>query len=279
MPSTKSPAARTNSPAMTPTRKTRISPAARISLRRIDRRALERLTDLYEATPNDIQDLIGDAGDNTGTIRLQRLQDLPAQTTARLRQLEEARNDLFGAELLEASAAGIAPSRAAASISTTFNRIPEDTVQILQRFIDTDGLQLSDRLWRIDRGARTAVGNAIERAVILGHGASEAARDFLARGGAVPAGIQAKLGAAAANGISKAAGQALMSGEGNAYSQALRVFRTEINRAHNSAYEAAAFEDEEVVGTRFLLSPNHPRSDICDMHANANPHGLGKGVY
>src|SRR3989304_913795 len=119
----------------------RASAAARISLRRIDRRALERLTDLYEATPNDIQDLIGDAGDNTGTIRLQRLQDLLAQTTARLRQLEEARNDLFGAELLEASAAGIEPFRAAASISTTFNRIPEDTVQILQRFIDTDGLQ------------------------------------------------------------------------------------------------------------------------------------------
>src|SRR3989304_8893376 len=96
---------------------------------------------------------------------------------------------------------------------------------------------------------------------------------------AAPADIQAKRGAAAANGISKAAGQALMTGEGNAYTQALRVFRTEINRAHNTAYETAAFEDDQVVGTRFLLSPNHPRPDICDMHANGNLHGLGKGVY
>src|SRR3972149_11160551 len=84
----------------------RASAAARISLRRIDRRALERLTDLYEAARADIEDNLRAAGDDAGTIRLQRLQDLLAQTTVRLRQLEVARNDLFGAELLEAPPAG-----------------------------------------------------------------------------------------------------------------------------------------------------------------------------
>jgi hypothetical protein len=30
---------------------------------------------------------------------------------------------------------------------------------------------------------------------------------------------------------------------------------------------------------KFNLSPNHPRTDICDVHANANLYGLGPGVY
>jgi len=30
---------------------------------------------------------------------------------------------------------------------------------------------------------------------------------------------------------------------------------------------------------RFLLSPAHPEPDICDLHAAANLHGLGPGVY
>ena len=28
-----------------------------------------------------------------------------------------------------------------------------------------------------------------------------------------------------------------------------------------------------------MLSPNHPRVDICDMHASVNRFGLGRGVY
>ncbi len=46
---------------------------------------------------------------------------------------------------------------------------------IVRRFVAEDGLQLSDRAWRLDRHARDIIVNAIEMAVIQGHGATQAA--------------------------------------------------------------------------------------------------------
>jgi hypothetical protein len=59
----------------------------------------------------------------------------------------------------------------------------------------------------------------------------------------------------------------------------LQVTRTELNRAHGEAYMAGAEQAPGVVGFRFLLSPRHPKPDICDLLARQNLHGLGKGVY
>src|SRR5690606_12522781 len=67
--------------------------------------------------------------------------------------------------------------------------------------------------------------------------------------------------------------------DASAYARARRVFRTELNRAHGTAYMEAGFRVSGVIGTRFLLSPAHPRRDICDMHAKVNRYGLGPGVY
>jgi hypothetical protein len=59
----------------------------------------------------------------------------------------------------------------------------------------------------------------------------------------------------------------------------LRVVRTEINRAHGEAYMEGAARAPGFVGFRFLLSPQHPRHDVCDLFATQNLHGLGAGVY
>ena len=45
------------------------------------------------------------------------------------------------------------------------------------------------------------------------------------------------------------------------------------------SYQNSLQDDDDVIGTRFVLSPNHPRVDICDMHASVNRYGLGRGVY
>ena len=60
---------------------------------------------------------------------------------------------------------------------------------------------------------------------------------------------------------------------------AMRVFRTEINRAHGTAYQRSVEQVPGSVGPRFLLSPAHPKTDICDLLAVQNLHGLGAGVY
>lgn len=159
------------------------------------------------------------------------------------------------------------------------SRISNDAVQFVQTFVAADGLQLSDRLWRVDRHARDIVGNAIESAIIQGSSAARATEDFLSRGVQVPPDVAAKMGMANADKLARVAGGALLSGEGSPFPNALQVFTTELNRAHGEAYRAGAFEHPDVIGTRFLLSPRHPRVDICDMHASVNRYGLGAGVY
>ena len=52
-----------------------------------------------------------------------------------------------------------------------------------------------------------------------------------------------------------------------------------IAKTHGEAYIAGAKDQPDFGGHKFNLSPNHPRPDECDMHARANLHGLGPGVY
>ena len=71
----------------------------------------------------------------------------------------------------------------------------------------------------------------------------------------------------------------LLTGNGGAMDNAMRVFRTEINRAHGEAYMAGGEGKPYFGGWRYLLSPQHPEPDICDLLATQNLHGLGQGVY
>lgn len=71
---------------------------------------------------------------------------------------------------------------------------------------------------------------------------------------------------------------ALVSTDG-AMANAMRVFRTEINRAHGEAYMAGGEDKPYFGGWKFELSPAHPKHDICDLLAEQNLYGLGKGVY
>lgn len=58
-----------------------------------------------------------------------------------------------------------------------------------------------------------------------------------------------------------------------------RIARTEISRAWGDGFLARYKNDPLVIAFRWVLSSRHPRFDICDLHANANFYGLGKGVY
>lgn len=156
--------------------------------------------------------------------------------------------------------------------------INHDALQFVRTFVAADGLQLSDRIWRLDRHARDVVVNAIEQAVIQGHGAAQAARELLMKGQGVPGDIADKMGAGNAQAMGKAAGE-LLTGEGSPMVNAMRLMRTEINRAHGTAYAKGALGHPDAAGIRFKLSPGHPKPDICDLLSTQNLHGLGPGVY
>ena len=60
---------------------------------------------------------------------------------------------------------------------------------------------------------------------------------------------------------------------------AQRIIRTELSRAYSDGFAAKVMQDDDVVAVRLKLSSRHPVFDICDLFADADMYGLGKGVY
>ncbi len=257
----------------------RASKAGRRDMRSMLTRDIDQLERLYQNAADDIREAILARQNLAGNVSINAMQDLLAQVNQRLADLGQARDGLLSDGLAQAAQIGATPFSVVPEITPALSRISNDAVQFVQTFVAEDGLQLSDRLWRLDRHARDLVGESIESAIIQGNSAAQATEDFLARGTRVPPDVAAKMGMANADKLARVASGQLLTGEGSPFDNALRVFTTELNRAHGEAYRAGAFESPDVIGTKFLLSPRHPRVDICDMHASVNRYGLGPGVY
>ncbi|HSH43086.1 MAG TPA: hypothetical protein VK973_13250 [Arenicellales bacterium] len=255
--------------------------AGRRRVQALTGQALGELESIYRRAAAEIEREIQTSADLDGNLRTTVLRTLLEKIRARLDGLGRSRDELLTSSLREAARIGVSPFEEVDGINTDLVNVAEDATRFVRTFVAEDGLQLSDRLWRLDRGAREAVAGAVEQAVVQGQSASRAAQEFLQRGEAVPTDVANKVNDANASRVAGRARRALLrtDDERTAYQNALRVFRTEINRAHGQAYQAAAFEHPDVVGTRFLLSPAHPRRDICDLHASVNLYGMGPGVY
>ena len=164
---------------------------------------------------------------------------------------------------------GVAASQRAQSIFSKLNhsRLP-------------DNLKLSDRIWRIDRGANDALKDMINTAVIKGWDAEQTLKNFFNKNDPeISAAARQVLGHARADVLGKQLRGLLVDGQGNAQAKYRRVLRTEILRYHGEAYMAAGEKMFGVVGFRFCLSPNHKKVDVCDRHASADLYNLGAGGY
>ena len=162
--------------------------------------------------------------------------------------------------------------------SAAASRINTQAVSFVREFAQADGLALSDRVWRLDRGAKEALTRAIGLAVVQGQSAATAAQQLLMRGEPVPADVAARLQRAKVPALASAT-DLLTNGSTGAFEAAQRVMRTEINRAHGEAFMAAGEGTPGFGGWRYLLSPRHPAPDICNLLATQNLYGLGPGVY
>ena len=60
---------------------------------------------------------------------------------------------------------------------------------------------------------------------------------------------------------------------------ARRIVRTELAHAHHEADRVSSVRSDVVKGVKWNLSPRHPETDICDVYAFADLHGLGPGVF
>ncbi|KFA98790.1 hypothetical protein [Vibrio sp. ER1A] len=252
--------------------------AAQQATNELDAQAMRELKTLYEGVLVEIQHLITQHADELGQVRLTQLNQLTRQLEEVLNQLHLTQSSMVSGHVVLAAKQGgnvFATSVATESVAAAI----DSATMAVKHMKQKDGLQLSDRLWRVNKKAKEAVIGAVERAVILGQSASEAAQDFRNKALPIPSHISQQAQMANSASLNRTMASALMQDEGAPYYQIKRVMRTEINRAHGVAFQQAAFEDEFVAGTKFKLSPNHPRRDICDMHARVNLYGLGKGVY
>lgn len=254
--------------------------AAHREVERLDAEALKELQRLYKQAAAEIGSQIRAHAGLADNIALQELRSVLDQVNGRLAMLAQARDGLLDRSLATAATLGTQPYVATAVLDVAgAMRVSHEALQFVRAFVADDGLQLSDRIWRLDRGARDAVVNAIEMAVIQGHGASQAAAQFLARGKTVPIEVQDKVSAANAARIAKQVTGQILTGTGTPMDNAMRLFRTEINRAHGEAYMMGGEDIEGFAGWRYLLSPAHPAPDICDLLSTQNLHGLGPGAY
>ncbi|HEY1102990.1 MAG TPA: hypothetical protein VGE70_06145, partial [Burkholderiaceae bacterium] len=266
----------------------RASQQARNSMRELDRGAIDKLLTLYEDTADQVRAAIRAAGDAEDRVSLQQLRPLLRQIEDLVATLGDQRNALLSGQLQDAAQLGTRPYTAQGVAATGLDaqavldsaaamRINEAAVRFVQEF-QADDLRLSDRLWRLDQGARETLGRAIGEAVVKGWDASRAAADLVYNGRPVPADLRQRMAGSQVDQLVRAA-DLLVDGNDAEVWKAQRVFRTELNRAHGEAYMAGGEKAAGFAGWRFLLSPMHPKPDICDLLSAQNLHGLGPGVY
>lgn len=276
----------------TPAAIRRASQQARNAMHELDRATSAELRADYERAAEAVAAAIAQAVGPDDLVRREHLQGLLRQIEDILQRMGLARDAVLNGALEQAATLGVRPytlqgvgavgGSTAVLDSGAALRISEAAVEFVASFRMADGLTLSDRLWRLDLGAKEVLQRAISNAVVQGWSASKAVAELVYGGQPVPPELAATLGRGKAGALVNLA-DLLTGGEGGADGgelwKAERVMRTEINRAHGEAYMEGAQRTPGFGGFRFLLSPMHPAPDICDLLASQNLHGLGAGVY
>jgi hypothetical protein len=271
-----------------PTAIKRATQQARNAVKELDAESIQNLLEVYQQAADQVRSQIQAAADSNNQVQQPQLQALLDQISGILDQLGEERDALLQENIGQAAQLGVRPFTAQGVLavggsqavidSSAAMRINQAAVDFVMNGRQADGLSLSERVWRLNQGAKEVLQRAIASAVIRGNSAARAARELLMKGQPVPAETQQLVAAGQAPRVAQLA-DLLTTGDGGEVWKAERVFRTEINRAHGEAFMASASKTPGFAGFRFLLSPQHPRPDICDLLAKQNLHGLGEGVY
>lgn len=266
----------------------RASQQARNAMRELDLQATEQLLLIYRRTADEVRGQIMAAADTGDLVPQHRLRPLLAQIDEAIERLAQDRDALMRQAIGEAATLGVRPLTAQGLLAVGGTEAVIDTaaaMRIHAAAVDfvvaqrqADGLVLSERLWRLNQGAKEALHRAIASAVIRGASAASAAQDLAMRGQSIPVDMQQLARGGLAGHVARLA-DLLDSGDGSEVWKAERVLRTEINRAHGEAFTAAGEKTPGFAGWRYLLSPRHPKPDICDLLSTQNIHGLGAGVY
>jgi len=157
-------------------------------------------------------------------------------------------------------------------------------LEIAAEFLYDDGLNISGRIWRMDRDARDGMNQVISLAVSEGKSAWQLAgelEEFLGADADCPRWTSTRLYKRSKKDIAAGDMTGLITnpncdGQGVAYN-ALRLARTEIQKAHALATDRVMANSPWVEKEKINLSAQHPKRDICDDVVEAGEDG--EGVY
>jgi len=245
---------------------------------RIDAQAA-KVRELLAALAQQIGDQVQRYAGPDGTVNAAQIPAINEYLSGRLRAFLQQYHGLIDDSLVAAAVVGsaILPLTAA---NASQNSLVQDVLQFVRDYRAADGLNLSDRIWRVSNQMADTVSQAIQNGIVRGQTPAQAAREYVAQGLPVPDELQAEIGAGSAANLGTIAADSLMNSDaGDTAYNLERVLRTEMNRAYSQSYINSALQHPEAAGVKFNLSPAHPREDICDLYASANLYGLGPGVY
>ncbi len=258
----------------------RASQQARNAMQQLDAGGVADLLEIYTRAAEEVRAAIRAKVGPDEAVPREHLQGLLRQIEDIITRLGTERDAALTQAITEAAALGVRPytvqgamavggvvgtSAPAVLESGAAMKISQTAVEFVMNFRAADGLTLSDRLWRMDQGAKEALTRAVANAVVQGWSGAKAAQDLALRGVAIPADVAAQVRGAKADRLVGLA-DLLTSSKSGAEPElwkAERVLRTEINRAHGEAYMAGAQQTPGFAGFQFLLSPRHPKPDIC----------------
>lgn len=144
-------------------------------------------------------------------------------------------------------------------------------------WVDPNGYRLSDRIWNGREANREQINQILRDGVANRQDALVTAKQleqFLNPAFAVTRDEDGRIIKAESKGLMKT-----VRGRGGTGSHAARRLAvTEVSRAHAQEVGRVAQETPFAIGQRWNLSPQHPRTDGCDVHTTNNV-GLGPGVY
>lgn len=155
-------------------------------------------------------------------------------------------------------------------------------LQVAQQRVYSDGLNLSQRIWRLEQGGMQAIRNTVATGMAQRTSAVELAQQLegqLNAGEDWPRWTRARLSkmdarerAQDAKGLLRSASDVPPGGSSGISYNALRLARNEIQTANHAVTSDIAIHSPWVTGRKVVLSPAHPKSDQCDTFAAGGPY-------
>lgn len=173
-------------------------------------------------------------------------------------------------------------TEAVGSVDSVFTPQLEALVKASNQRIYRDGLNISERIWKLDRDSLREIENIIATGVANGASAwdtAEALEQYLGAGQDCPRWTRTRLYKISKKEIAAGRRTGLYSkdacaGQGVAY-KALRLARNEIQAIHHMATDAMMKQMPWVQKEQIHLSAAHPVDDECDVVVGGGDDGAG----